>query len=331
MENQFESNNIERENINQKHINSNENIHNINNTNINNNNNFMIKVKKFFNKYPSITISFLIFLLINIPLYLYSKISEIDSSKYVFQIAPIAEKYQYYRLITRYFIHFGVCHLSLELFALFHLCKICENIFGTLLTLSIILTSMILVSVIQLLKAPISSILLGSLLSHYFNYFYEGGLTPVLFALLTYYSLYKKNRNEELFFIESYLMFRRRYRFLFFLFVLLCFTPNRSFSGNVSGILGGIILKKYPKYFLPKVKWIKDVEDKYSLNKINILYKYINLSNNKMKKILTEYDRDSVEEMNESKKVGENNNRNNIEFVEINENIENENNAENNA
>ena len=118
---------------------------------------------------------------------------------------------------------------------------------------------------------------------------------------------------------------------MFFLFVLLCFTPNRSFSGNVSGILGGIILKKYPKYFLPKVIWIKDVEDKYSLNKINILYKYINLSNNKMKDVLTEYDRDSVEEMNESKKIGENNNKNNIEFVEINENIENENNAENNA
>jgi len=329
MENQLESNNIESENINQKNINNNENRNNVNiNNNNNNNNNYLIKVKQFFNKFPSITISFLIFLIITITLYLYSKINEIETSKYVFQFAPIVQKYQYYRIITRYFIHFGVIHLSLELFALFYLCKICENIFGTLLTLSIILTSMILVSIIQLLKAPISSFLLGRMLSHYFNYFYEGGLTPVLFALLTYYSLYKKNRNEELFFIESYLIFRRRYRFIFFLFVLLCFTPNRSFSGNVSGILVGIILKKYPKYFLPKVKWIKDVEDKYSLNKINILYKYINLSNNRMKDVLTEYDRDSVEEMKESKKIGENNNKNNIEFVE---NIENENNPENSA
>jgi len=329
MENQLESNNIESENINQKNINNNENRNNVNiNNNNNNNNNYLIKVKQFFNKFPSITISFLIFLIITITLYLYSKINEIETSKYVFQFAPIVQKYQYYRIITRYFIHFGVCHLSLELFALFYLCKICENIFGTLLTLSIILTSMILVSVIQLLKAPISSFLLGRMLSHYFNYFYEGGLTPVLFALLTYYSLYKKNRNEELFFIESYLIFRRRYRFIFFLFVLLCFTPNRSFSGNVSGILVGIILKKYPKYFLPKVKWIKDVEDIYSLNKINILYKYINLSNNRMKDVLTEYDRDSVEEMKESKKIGENNNKNNIEFVE---NIENENNPANSA
>ena len=329
MENQLESNNIESENINQKNINNNENRNNVNlNNNNNNNNNYLIKVKQFFNKFPSITISFLIFLIITITLYLYSKINEIETSKYVFQFAPIVQKYQYYRIITRYFIHFGVCHLSLELFALFYLCKICENIFGTLLTLSIILTSMILVSVIQLLKAPISSFLLGRMLSHYFNYFYEGGLTPVLFALLTYYSLYKKNRNEELFFIESYLIFRRRYRFIFFLFVLLCFTPNRSFSGNVSGILVGIILKKYPKYFLPKVKWIKDVEDIYSLNKINILYKNINLSNNRMKDVLTEYDRDSVEEMKETKKIGENNNKNNIEFVE---NIENENNPENSA
>lgn len=329
MENQLESNNIESENINQKNINNNENRNNVNiNNNNNNNNNYLIKVKQFFNKFPSITISFLIFLIITITLYLYSKINKIETSKYVFQFAPIVQKYQYYRIITRYFIHFGVCHLSLELFALFYLCKICENIFGTLLTLSIILTSMILVSVIQLLKAPISSFLLGRMLSHYFNYFYEGGLTPVLFALLTYYSLYKKNRNEELFFIESYLIFRRRYRFIFFLFVLLCFTPNRSFSGNVSGILVGIILKKYPKYFLPKVKWIKDVEDIYSLNKINILYKYINLSNNRMKDVLTEYDRDSVEEMKESKKIGENNNKNNIEFVE---NIENENNPANSA
>ena len=330
MENQIESNNIERENISEKNINSNENK-NKNKNNINNDNNYLIKIKKFFNKYPSITISFLIFLIITISLYLYSKINEIDSSKYVFQFSPIVQKYQYYRIITRYFIHFGICHLSLELFALFYLCKICENIFGTLLTLSIILTSMILISIIQLLKAPISSFLLGRMLSHYFNYFYEGGLTPILFALLTYYSLYKKNRNEEMFFIESYLIFRRRYRFLFFLFVLLCFTPNRSFSGNVSGILVGMILKKYPKYFLPKIKWIKDVEDKYSLNKINILYKYINLSNNKMKDILTEYDRESLLEINESKRIGENNNKNNIEFAEINENIENENNADNNA
>ena len=134
MENQLESNNIERENINQKNINNNENKNNIN---INNNNNYLIKVKQFFIKFPSITISFLIFLIITITLYLYSKIKEIDSSKYVFQFAPIVQKYQYYRIITRYFIHFGVCHLSLELFALFHLCKICENIFGTLLTLSI--------------------------------------------------------------------------------------------------------------------------------------------------------------------------------------------------
>ena len=125
-----------------------------------------------------------------------SAVIQIDASKSVFQFAPIVQKYQYYRIITRYFIHFGVCHLSLELFALFHLCKICENIFGTLLTLSIILTSMILVSIIQLLKAPISSFLFGRMLSHYFNYFYEGGLTPILFTLLTYYSLYKKNRNK---------------------------------------------------------------------------------------------------------------------------------------
>ena len=128
------------------------------------------------------------------------------------------------------------------------------------------------------------------------NFFYEGGLTPILFTLLTYFSLCRKTRNQ-LISLESFFIFRTKYSYVYLLGALYFFTPNRTFYGNLSGIIGGHILKKYPKYFLPRIKWIKEIEDCYSLNKIKFLYRYINLSNNKMKDALNEYDRESMKDI----------------------------------
>ena len=313
MEQNFVRNNIENENIIQNNLNNNENLENQNNNN-------QIRCNNILNKFQNVTISFLIFFIINIMIYLYSKIIPLKTYKYVFQYVPIVKKFQFYRIITRYFIHFGVFHLIIELITFFYLCKIFENIFGTLLTLSIIFISMILDSLIQLLIIPTFSFFLRGRISILYNYFYEGGLTPVLFTLLTYFSLYRRNKNQQIS-LESLFILRVKYLYLYLLGLLYFFTPNRTFYGNISGIIGGFILKNYSKFLLPRIIWIKELEEKYSLNKIKLFYRFINLNNNKMKEILNEYDRDSIEDIIESNKIDEKKNvKTNIEFHDIEEN-----------
>ena len=313
MEQNFVRNNIENENIIQNNLNNNENIEN-------QNNNIQIRYNNILNKFKNVTISFLIFFIINIMIYLYSKIIPLKTYKYVFQYVPIVKKFQFYRIITRYFIHFGVFHLIIELITFFYLCKIFENIFGTILTLSIIFISMILDSLIQLLIIPTFSFFLRGRISILYNYFYEGGLTPILFTLLTYFSLYRRNKNQQIS-LESLFILRVKYLYLYFLGLLYFFTPNRTFYGNISGIIGGFILKNYSKFLLPRIIWIKELEENYSLNKIKLFYRFINLNNNKMKEILNEYDRDSIEDIIESNKIDEKKNvKTNIEFHDIEEN-----------
>ena len=315
MENNFGANNIVIDNI-DNNLNNNGNQNNIPNSD-NNSNDKMIN--NFFTKYPSITISFLMFFIINSIIYLYSKFLPLQTHKYLFQYIPIVKKYQLYRIITRYFIHFGVIHLILELIAIFYLCKFLENSFGTLLTLCILFISMILDSFIQLLIIPIFSFFLRGRISLLYNYFYEGGLTPIVFTLLTYYYLFRRNSNRQ-FNFESILILRAKYSYIYLLILLYCFTPNRTFYGNVSGIIGGHLLKKYGNYFLPKINWINDLENNFSLNKIKVLYRYINISNKKMKDTLIEYDRDSVEELSIIYENNEKDNKKNNNDLSVEEN-----------
>jgi len=305
--------NIEGGNVNQNNLNNNINNQDINinnNNNENRNSNYLMKL------FQEAAFSFIIFFSINSIIYLYSKIIPIETYKYVFQYFPIVKHYQFYRVITRYFIHFGIFHLLIELIAFFYLSKTFENMFGTLLTISIIFTGMIIDSIVQLLLIPSFSIFLRGRISLLYNYFYEGGLTPLLFTLITYFSLYRNNKNQQ-FSFESIFILRAKYSYFYVLGILYFFTPNRTFYGNVSGIIGGHILKKFPTYLLPNIKSIKDMEDYYSLNKIKILYRPINFNNKKMKAILTEYDKDSIEDIIESNNIDENtNNKNNIEFDE---------------
>ena len=56
---------------------------------------------------------------------------------------------------------------------------------------------MILDSFIQLLIIPIFSFFLRGRISLLYNYFYEGGLTPIVFTLLTYYYLFRRNSNRQ--------------------------------------------------------------------------------------------------------------------------------------
>ena len=274
-------------------ININNNQNNINQNQINNQDNNTFNI---FSKFPEITISYLIFLIINIIIFIYSQFLPLEKTTFVFQYRPVTSKNQLYRLITRYFIHFGFAHLILEQVTFFYLTKYFESKFGTLLTLSIIFVSMILVSIINILIIPIFSLFLSYRVSILLDHAYEGGLTPVIFAMVTYFSLFKKNRHERLL-LNNFFLLRVKYSYLYLLGILYFFTPNRSFYGNVSGIFGGFILKKYRNIFLPKLIWIFDLEKNSCLNHIKNLYKKININNNEMINMLKEYDKDSLDDI----------------------------------
>ena len=274
-------------------ININNNQNNINQNQINNQDNNTFNI---FSKFPEITISYLIFFIINIIIFIYSQFLPLEKTTFVFQYRPVTSKNQLYRLITRYFIHFGFAHLILEQVTFFYLTKYFESKFGTLLTLSIIFVSMMLVSIINILIIPIFSLFLSYRVSLLLDHAYEGGLTPVIFAMVTYFSLFKKNRHERLL-LNNFFLLRVKYSYLYLLGILYFFTPNRSFYGNVSGIFGGFILKKYRNIFLPKLIWIFDLEKNSCLNHIKNLYKKININNNEMINMLKEYDKDSLDDI----------------------------------
>ena len=274
-------------------ININNNQNNINQNQINNQDNNTFNI---FSKFPEITISYLIFFIINIIIFIYSQFLPLEKTTFVFQYRPVTSKNQLYRLITRYFIHFGFAHLILEQVTFFYLTKYFESKFGTLLTLSIIFVSMMLVSIINILIIPIFSLFLSYRVSILLDHAYEGGLTPVIFAMVTYFSLFKKNRHERLL-LNNFFLLRVKYSYLYLLGILYFFTPNRSFYGNVSGIFGGFILKKYRNIFLPKLSWIFDLEKNSCLNHIKNLYKKININSNEMINMLKEYDKDSLDDI----------------------------------
>jgi len=292
--NNIGGNNMENEqDINAININNNQNNNN-NEVNIQNN-----QENNIFNiliKYPDITISFLLFLFINIIFYISSYFFEIESPTFIFQYRPIVSKFQYYRIISRYFIHFGFAHFILEQISFFYLCKYFENKFGTLLTLSIIFVSMIIDSIINIIIIPFFSIFLSYRVSIILDYSFEGGLTPILFTMVTYISLFKKNRQERLLF-ENFFLLRMKYSYIYLLGILYFFTPNRSFYGNVSGIIGGFLLKNVRNIFLPKLIWIYDIEFKCCFSQIKYLYKKININNSEMRHMLKEYDRESVDDI----------------------------------
>lgn len=293
MNNNIGDNQLENvQDINVININNNQNNNNIRQNiqnNINNPNNIFTKHKDF-------TISFLFFFTINALLLIYSRIFPIETSTYIFQYRPIVSKYQFYRMISRYFVHFGFAHFLLEQITFFYLSKYLENKFGTLLTLSIIFISIILVSIINIFVIPFFSLFLSYRVSVILDHAYEGGLTPVIFSMLTFFSLFDKNRYEGIF-LENFFFLRMKYSYIYLLGILYFFTPNRSFYGNVSGIIGGFIIKKYRRFLLPKVIWIYEFEERYDLYKIKSLYRKINLNNNDMKNTLIKYDRDSIDDI----------------------------------
>ena len=304
-------------NNNNNNENNNENNNQINNNNENDNNNFISQYKDF-------TPSFIIIFLINLIIWAISFYSEIEKYKYVFEIDPIMDHSQYYRFITRYFIHFGICHLLLELYITYYLCKYFENTFGTLMTISFILISMVIDSIIHLFFGIVFSNicytfkLIDNSIIHY-----EGGLTPVLFSLNTFYYLYDHENFDE-YNIFVFLSGKGNYSSLTMLIILYFFTPNKTFIGNLSGICGAYFIKSIFFCFLPKINWIIDFEDVFNLKNNGQFYRYITTKNLLMKSVLNQIEPDTIRYLIENEKENEEKEKeNNLNINQDNNNIEN--------
>ena len=167
---------------------------------------------------------------------------------------------------------------------------------GTLMTLTFILISMVINSFLHFLMVPIAQFLLKiGAFYHDLNYDYESSLTSVLFSMLTFLLLLKENKDKR--FDLFYTIFIKvKYVSFICLVTLYCFTPNKSFFSNLSGIISGYLFKFMPAIFLPRVTWINDFEIKYKLKKFEGLYRCINYKNKSMRNALNEIQIDSVVE-----------------------------------
>ena len=322
-----EQNNINDDNNEDNNINnSNNNLPNINN---NNNNDIDIDEQNnnFLKKYKKMTISFIIIFFINIFIEIYSFCFDISSQKYVFQFLPIYEKKQYYRFISSYFIHYGIWHIIIELYITYKVCYLLENIMGTLITISFIMTSMIMNSFLHF-------IIIFFIISIYnlthstidMNYDYESGFTSVLFTMATFYYNFKDNCSKKVDILYTFSL-TSKYISLTAFCSLCCFTPNNSYLSNLSGLLNGHIFKRFPFIFLPRIKWVIDFEKKYKLKKYEYLYRSLNIKNILMKNALNELEKNSMIDDNIFKNnINENyglNNNNGLQMTELSNNQNN--------
>ena len=310
------NNNNNNNNANNNNENNNDNIiNNLINNNENNNN--------FLSQYSVFSLSFAMIFLVNFIIWIISFFYNLEKYKYLYEIEPIIDHSQYYRFITRYFVHFGICHLLLELYITLYLCNYFENLFGTLLTISFILIAMVIDSAIQLcfyLLLTYISTTFNAIDSAFMNY--EGGLTPVLFTLNTFFYLFEHD------YFNEYNMFlfalgNGKYSSITMLIVLYFFTPNRTFIGNLCGIFGAYFMRKIFLCFLPRISWIIEFEWAFGLNKNSSFYRHITSENTIMKQILNQIEPNSVKDMDMEIEKEEEKSQN---ILPINNNDNNENN-----
>ena len=289
--NNIQENNNNRNNDNDNNINNNIQENNSNEINFdlpNNSNNFT-------KNYRKVTISFLIILFINLIIEIYSYFKRLNYRKYVFQYAPIYEKKQYYRFISSYFIHYGIWHLMVELYLIFKICYLFENIVGTILSIIFIMISMLMNSILHFVMVPMTMFLFKLFRNSYdLNYDYESSFTSILFSIATFYFTFKDNKDKKIDVLYTFFI-QAKYINIILLFVLYIFTPNKSFFSNLSGIISGYLLKFFPYIFLPRVTWIIDFERKMFLIKnFNKIYRCITNKNKAMKNALNELQNGSV-------------------------------------
>ena len=264
---------------------------------INNNYFYNNEESTYISQYTKITFSFLIVLLIKIFFFIYFYIHH-NTEKFYFQKSFITNYNQYYRCITRFFINYGICHFILEIIITFKMCYYIENMLGTLFTILFIFVSMIIISFVNLGILEITKYIYQySNHKNNIDIIYEGGLTPLFFTLYTFYFSFNRNSNKKYFRIMIFIVKAKHSQYLLLL-ILLFFTPNNSIFGNISGIFSAYLLKALRILFLPRIIAIKEIEKCLHLNKLFPLYRFISEENPIMKKILGEFDIDSLNQLN---------------------------------
>lgn len=222
--------------------------------------------------------SFIFLFFISMIEYIFSLFHYISPNLYSLSLWPVINKGQYYRIITHFFIHYGFFHLAIDLIILYYLLKSLEKIIGTMYTLCFLVHSMILSSIIFLLFMFVLKYLFRIFdynLSINFNS--EVGLSPLGFALHTFYFLFSQNKQKNINVLFS-IEINGRYSPFFFLLFVYFFTPNRSFFGHLSGILSAWLIKDLlAKYIFPKRQWVEDMES--IVGCFSLEFFYVNIIN----------------------------------------------------
>lgn len=264
----------------------------------NNNSLYSDEELNYSSKYTKITLSFIIILILKIFFLIYFHYFQ-NSEKFSFQYYLIIKYNQYYRCITRYFINYGFCHFIFELYITYLMCYYFENMIGTIFTIVTIFLSMFLISFINIIVLQCSKYIYNfTHHKHNLEIIYEGGLTPLLFTLYSFYFSFEGNSNKIFFLLFVFVVRAKKSEYLIVL-LLIFFTPNNSIYGNISGILTANLLFCFKKSIFPRIIWIKEIENLLKLHKIFPLYRFITEESPIMKKILIEFDNNLINELNE--------------------------------
>ncbi len=248
--------------------------------------------------------SFIFLFTINISMYIAFNYYNFKISEFSISLFPILLKNQFYKLITHHFIHYGIFHLLLELLFTFYICKYLEKMIGTLYTFSLIFVMIIMTSIIYILIVFLFKII-GKIIDINYNgdFMFECGMSSLLFSLYSYIVDFKKNKNK-LIKLLNFAVIRMRYSSFYILIALSLFTPNKTFLGNLCGIISAYIIKNIFGYsILPKYIGVYDFEYYFNLNNYKSWYVSIVDQNQDMKELFTEIfndiDFDSHEQKNE--------------------------------
>ena len=243
------------------------------------------KNKRNIKIYPT----FILLFLLNISLYLSCKYFELKISELSISLYTILIKNQYYRIITHHFMHYGICHLLIEIYFSFYICKSLEKTIGTFYSLIIIFIMIIFTSFFYIFIVLLFKLINDTIdINYNGDFMYECGMSSLLFSLYSYIFEFRKNKNKQIQLFNSLIIKMSFSSFSILLFLSL-FTPNTTFLGNLCGIYSDYIIRIMFSYsILPKYEGVYDFE-----NYLNLHYKknsYISIvePNQEMKEIFSE-------------------------------------------
>ena len=227
------------------------NINNQNNSNNNppDNRSFLQILKEFISS--NFTFIFVVFLLINITVFILSSLDIAASINYAICEWPLRYKSQYYRLITHHFFHAGVVHILFNMIVFFQLCPQIEKRIGSLYTFIYLLNSIFTVSLTYMIIIKISNLFLVIINSSTnLDSYCSVGFSAIIFDLLYFnYNFTNEiaNRNSVVFGIA---LMKNKYLPLFYLVAMQLLNPDASFVGHLSGIISGILIKNLIVYLI---------------------------------------------------------------------------------